>query len=182
MVIDKQTGQTPPTAAERMAVHDRKMGVEPTRPAAAPRAETEQSARPAPTAQKTAPPAATAKRSKQPWSQPPTDRPVMKSEAAPARIPGRAAPQAGGTRKTIVTGNWWDAKGPRTIELGPQGQAELTGGLLTLFFAIVIAAIIALFIEPLLLFVTALLLFQFGGKILGPMGARLIDKALAEKG
>src|SRR3546814_5315780 len=47
--------------------------------------------------------------------------------ADPARIAGRAAPQAGG-RKTIVTAKWWDAKGPRTIELGAKGQAELTGG------------------------------------------------------
>src|SRR3546814_15393965 len=45
--------------------------------------------------------------------------------ADPARIAGRAAPQAGG-RKTIVTAKWWDAKGPRTIELGAKGQAELT--------------------------------------------------------
>ena len=34
MVIDKETGQTPPTAAERMDMHDRKMGVEQIRPAA----------------------------------------------------------------------------------------------------------------------------------------------------
>lgn len=191
VVIDKQTGQTPPTAAERMAVHDRKTGVEPIRPAkpgaaadmsAAARTESGLSARPAPTQQKAAPTAATARPGKQPWSQPPTDRPALKSGPAPARVASRPAPQTGGARKTIVTGKWWDAKGPRTIELGQQGQAELTGGFLTLFFAIVIAAIIALFIEPLLLFVAAFLLFRFGGRILGPIGARLVDKALAEKG
>eukprot|EP01034_Spumella_vulgaris_P013362 gene13362-17041_t len=33
VVIDTQTGQTPPTAAERMDNHDRALGVEPIRPA-----------------------------------------------------------------------------------------------------------------------------------------------------
>ena len=34
MVIDCETGQIPPTAAERMNAHDRRMGAEPNRPAA----------------------------------------------------------------------------------------------------------------------------------------------------
>ena len=55
-----------------------------------------------------------------------------------------------GAGKTIVTSKWWDAKGPRTIELGPKGQAELTGGFMLLFVGFVIAAIVALFLEPLL--------------------------------
>ena len=190
VVIDKQTGQTPPTAAERMDVHDRKMGVEPIRPAkpsvsadmsAAARTESGLSARPAPTQQKAASVAA-ARPVKQPWSQPPTDPAVLKSEPGPARTPGRPAPQTGGTRETIVTGKWWDSKGPRTIELGPKGQAKLSGGFVTLFVVALIAAIIALVIEPLLLFVAAFLLFRFGGRILGPIGASLVDKALGEKG
>src|SRR3546814_10425355 len=61
VVIDRETGRTPPTAAERMDLHDRKKGVEPIRPAktaanpgpapdnsAAARAEQGMSARPAP--------------------------------------------------------------------------------------------------------------------------------------
>jgi len=199
VVIDKETGQTPPTAAERMDLHDRNLGVEPIRPAktsAAPdmstaaRAESGLSARPAPTQQVAAAnsgrdrvAAAVAERSKQPWKNPqPNDRPALKSNPEPARIPNRPAPQAGGTRKTIVTGKWWDAKGPRTIELGPKGQAELSGGFMFLFFGIVIAAIVVGFIEPLLLLAGAFVLFRFGGNLLGPIGAAIIDKALAEKG
>ena len=34
VVIDCETGQIPPTAAERMNAHDRRMGAEPNRPAA----------------------------------------------------------------------------------------------------------------------------------------------------
>jgi len=207
VVIDKETGQTPPTAAERMDLHNRKMGVEPIRPAKAPaktgaapdmstaaRAESGLSARPAPTQQVAAPgtaansgkdrvAAAVVERSKRPWKNPqPNDRPELKSNPESARIASRPAPQAGSTRKTIVTGKWWDAKGPRTIELGPKGQAELTGGFMFLFFGIVIAAIVAAFVEPLILFVGAFVLFRFGGNVLGPIGAGIIDKAIAEKG
>ena len=58
----------------------------------------------------------------------------------------------------------------------------LSGGFLTLFVVAVIAAIVALFIQPLLLFVGAFLLFRFGSNILGPLGAGIVDKAIAEKG
>ncbi|HWV61477.1 MAG TPA: hypothetical protein VN034_12515, partial [Sphingopyxis sp.] len=34
VVIDRETGRTPPTAAERMDAHDRRMDVEANRPAA----------------------------------------------------------------------------------------------------------------------------------------------------
>lgn len=205
VVIDKETGQTPLSAAERMDLHDRKMGVEPIRPAktaaktspapdmsAAARAESGLSARPALAQQKAIPAAAAngrdriaaavAERNKRPWNHPqPADRPAPAVGPAPARIASRAAPQAG-DRKTIVTAKWWDAKGPRTIELGAKGQAELTGGFMVLFFGLVIAAIIAAFVEPLILFVGAFILFRFGGNLLGPIGAGIIDKALAEKG
>lgn len=204
MVIDKETGQTPPTAAERMDIHDRKMGVEPIRPAkpsaapdmsAAARAESGLSARPAPTRKTPAPvatlaaensgkgriAAAIAERNKRPWNPTPNDRPAPRASSAPAQI-ASSRPLQAGARKTIVTGKWWDGKGPRTIELGPKGQQVLSGGFVTLFVALVIAAIIALFIEPLLLFVGAFLLFRFGGNILGPIGAGFVDKALAEKG
>ena len=191
VVIDKQTGQTPPTAAERMAVHDRKTSAEPIQPAktgaaanisAAARTEAGLSARPAPTQRQATPVTTTARPGKQPWSQPPTDRPALKSDPAPTRTPSRPAPQTGGARKMIVTGKWWDSKGPRTIELGPQGQAKLSSGFVTLFIVALFAATVTLIVEPLLLFVAAFLLFRFGGKILGPIGASLVDKALAEKG
>jgi hypothetical protein len=206
VVIDKETGQTPLSAAERMDLHDRKMGVEPIRPAntpvktgaapdmsAAARAESGLSARPAPAQQKAMPGVAAnsgrdrmaaviAGSNKRPWNHPqPNDRPTPAANPAPARIAGRAAPQVG-DRKTIVTAKWWDAKGPRTIELGAKGQAELTGGFMFLFFGLVIAAIVAAFVEPLILFVGAFVLFRFGGNVLGPIGAGIIDKALAEKG
>ncbi|MFZ5726866.1 MAG: hypothetical protein ACOY4C_10655 [Pseudomonadota bacterium] len=203
VVIDRETGETPPTAAERMAEHDRQLGVEPIRPAkarvapdtsAAARVESGLSARPAPMQEPAAWPekvtdgrgrlaAAIAERNKRPWNNPaPDDRPIPQAAPTPARIVSRPAPHVGGARKTIVTGKWWDAKGPRTVELGPRGQAELTGGFLFLFFGVVIAAIVALFIAPVLLFVGAFLLFRFGEKVLAPIGAGIIDKAIAEKG
>ena len=207
VVIDRETGRTPPTAAERMDLHDRKTEVEPTRPAktaakpgtapdmsAAARAESGLSARPAPAQKKGAASAKMAAdgkdrivavhagRNKRPWNLPqPNDRPAPAANPAPARIAGRAAPQAG-DRKTIVTAKWWDAKGPRTIELGAKGQAELTGGFMVLFFGLVIAAIVAAFVEPLILFIGAFVLFRFGSNVLGPVGAGIVDKALAEKG
>ena len=202
VVIDKQTGQTPPSAAERMALYDRSMGVEPIRPervsaapdmSAAARAESGLSARPAPTQNRAASDsgkarvaAAVAERNKRPWTAPQSDRPALKANTPPARMPARAAPQSGVLKtaalKTIVTGKWWDAKGPRTIELGPKGQQKLSGGFITLFFVVVVAAIAALFIAPALLLVGGFLLFRFGNKILGPIGAGIVDKAIAEKG
>lgn len=205
VVIDKETGQVPLSAAERMDLHDRKLGVEPIRPertssasapdiSAAARAESGLSARPAPAQQATRPAAgpsasgkdrvaaAVAERNKRPWNPAPNDRPALKSEPAPARIASRPAPQAGGGRKTIVTGKWWDSKGPRTIELGPKGQQVLSSGFVTLFIVALIAAVVAFFIEPLLLFGGAFVLFRFGGNVLGPIGAGLVDKAVAEKG
>lgn len=199
VVIDKETGQVPLTAAERMEIHDRQLGVERVRPertsqapdlSAAARAESGLSARPAPNQPPVPNPAparprvaaATAEPGKRPWATGPNDRPATKSDtaSAPARIPGRAPPQSGG-RKTIVTGKWWDAKGPRTIELGPKGQQTLSGGFVTLFFVLLTAAIVALIIQPILLFVGAFLLFRFGSNILGPVGAGFVDKAIAER-
>ena len=187
VVIDRETGQTPPTAAERMDAHDRRMGVAPNRPtarAAPARAETILDlAEAAPAPERTAPrppndgkaAAAPAMNRKQPWGQ-------KAKGASPAIIPQRrqSRPQAG-DRKTIVTAKWWDSKGPRTIELGSKGQAELTGGFMFLFFGVVIAAIVVAFIAPLLLFAGAFLLFRFGGNLLGPIGAAIVDKALAER-
>jgi hypothetical protein len=200
VVIDKETGTTPLSAAERMDLHDRSLGVAPTRPAkpdaapdmsAAARAESGLSARPAPARQSAAPaPAdggktrmatAITERSPRPWKQP-DDRPALKAACASAPSAGRPAPAAGGGGKTIVTGKWWDAKGPRTITLGPSGQAELSGGVIALFFMAAVAAIVIGFISLPLLFVGSFLLMRFGGRILAPVGARIIDKAMAEKG
>lgn len=187
VVIDRETGQTPPTAAERMDMHDRKAGVEPIRPASRqvppePAAPTVTAAAP-PQRNPPRPPndrmatAVAELNRKRPWQ----ESPRSTAQPTPARHPQRPRPQAGG-RKTIVTGKWWDSKGPRTIELGPKGQTELTGGFMALVFGLVIAAIIAFFVEPLLLFIGAFVLFRFGGNFLAPIGARIIDKALAETG
>jgi hypothetical protein len=45
-----------------------------------------------------------------------------------------------------------------------------------------VAAIVIGFISLPLLFVGSFLLMRFGGRILAPVGARIIDKAMAEKG
>lgn len=179
MVIDSETGQTPLSAAQRMDLHDRKMGVEPirsARTAAAP-----ENPPPAPAAPRAAnrpvASAAAERHRQQPGGDKPTGQPPT------VRIPPQptARSQTGG-RKTIVTAKWWDAKGPRTIELGQQGQGELTGGFMMLFFGTLIAAIIMAFVEPLILFVAVFALFRFGGHVIGPIGAQIVDKALAEKG
>ncbi|HEY0595458.1 hypothetical protein [Sphingopyxis sp.] len=195
VVIDTETGQTPPTAAERMDLHDRKMGVEPIRPAARqakPVAATIVEATPQretprpPNARMAA--AVAEMNRKQPWNQKakttaqPNHRPAPAANSAPARGTSRPTPQTGGSRKTIVTGKWWDSKGPRTIELGPKGQQVLNSSIVTLLFVVAIAAIVALFVEPVVFFIGGFLLFRFGGSILGPVGAGIIDKALAEKG
>lgn len=195
MVIDRTTGQTPLSAAERMDQHDRAMGVEPIRPersrapvpssAPAPRAET----RPAPPSAgdrgSASMAAAVAVRNKRPWSNAPTNRdrppPAPTAAPAPARINERPAPRRGGARKAIVTAKWWDSKGPRTIELGPKGQSALGGGFVAIVIGALIAAVVLLMIEPVIFFITGFLLFRFGSGVLGPIGAGIVDKALAER-
>lgn len=189
MVIDRETGLTPLSAAERMDLYDRKMGIEPMRPVArepapeaAPAAKTPPTRTPPPTARpgNRMEAAVAAMNRKQPWEDKPKAAAAPPPPRIPARSPSSTAAAAGG-RKTIVTGKWWDAKGPRTIELGPKGQQVLSGGFVTLLLVMVIAAVVALFIEPLLLFVGAFVLFRFGGNFLGPIGAGIVDKALAER-
>jgi len=192
VVIDRDTGQTPLSAAERMADHDRRMGHEPNRPV-----EREKVPAPTPTAatpasrSMEAPPAndrmaaaVAGMNRKQPWKTTAAPKPSSAAKPEPARIAQRQQPSAGAPargRKTVVTGKWWDSKGPRTIELGPKGQQTLSGGFITLFFVALIAAIVTLFIAPILFFIVAFLLFRFGGQVLGPIGAGIVDKALAER-
>lgn len=137
----------------------------------------EQEDRPRPAANSA--PARTA--SRQDWADDQADRPRPGAQSAPARIADRPAPQAGGNRQTIVTGKWWDAKGPRSITLGPKGQAQIRSGFVLPFLVLVAAATVILFIEPLLLLFGAFVLLRFGNRILAPMGASIIDKAVAER-
>ncbi|UKK82926.1 hypothetical protein L7H23_10120 [Sphingopyxis sp. BSN-002] len=192
VVIDRDTGQTPPSAAERMAEYDRRMGNERAQPTGRvtvvePEAAPTPIEPAAPMRPETRPPnprmaAAVAEMNrKRPWKEPAR---ASAAKPEPARIAQRPQPKAqasAGGRKTIVTGKWWDSKGPRTIELGPKGQQTLSGGFVTLFFVALIAAIVALLIAPVILFVVGFLLFRFGGNILGPIGAGIVDKALAER-
>ena len=204
VVVDRETGKTPPSAAERMAEHDRRRGYEIERPPL-PEPVSEALVEPAPPPKKIAAPAASVRAAKReadaaaqkrqaamrgdskrnPWSgQPPRKQPEPTpkpdSDSTRARIASRpAAPSPG--RKTIVTGKWWDEKGPRTIELGPKGQQVLSGGFVTLALVAAVFAISLLLIQPLLLFIVAFLAFQFGGKAIAPLGASIVDKALAER-
>lgn len=189
-MIDTETGQTPPTAAERMDAHDRKLGIEQVRPArlggtstisAKARAESGLpesglSARPAPSAEP----------KRRPWASAatPTGQPAAKSDtmrSARRPVPQSPVPQSKDGPKNIVTGKWWDAKGPRKIALGPKGQQVLNGGFVTMFAVAAIITVALLILQPVLMFVGAFLLFRFGGAIIGPFGAALIDKALAER-
>lgn len=185
VVIDRDTGQIPPTAAERMAEHDRRMGNEPLRPApraasAAPPPAKTIAASPLKTSGRVAAALAEQKR-KQPWQDQP-QRPRAAAKPPRAVSPPAAKATTGGGRETIVTGKWWDAKGPRTIELGPRGRQKLTGGFVTLFLIAAMAATMLLLISPVALFVAAFVLFRWGGAIIGSIGAGMVDKALAEKG
>lgn len=182
VIVDRTTGKTPPSAAERMAEHDRRMRLvaeasrlEPIAPAPAAMLPDDPTPTPVP-----APARLAASPAKQPWkgiqrtlAPPPT--------SAPARIRERPQPGAGGARKSFTTGKWWDAKGPRTVALGSAGQADLTGGFMALLFGLVIAAIVAAFVALPLLFVGGFLLIRFGDRIVAPIGARIIDKALAAR-
>ncbi|ALH82751.1 hypothetical protein [Sphingopyxis macrogoltabida] len=190
VVIDRETGLTPLSAAERMDLYDRKMGIEPMRPVArepapeaAPAAKTPPTRTPPPTARpgNRMEAAVAAMNRKQPWEDKPKAAAAPPPPRIPARSPSSTAAAAGG-RKTIVTGKWWDAKGPRTIELGEKGQQALTGGFVTIAVVFIIASIVALFNAPVIFFVGVFLLFRFGSNILGPIGAGIIDKAIAEKG
>ena len=187
MVIDRDTGTIPPSAAERMAEYDRRMGNETIRTASHPvpdGARGDQATPAIDEGKKPGPPppshkAAARNARPQPWKEPHA-KPVAPAARASMGPRPNPAPQVGG-RKTIVTGKWWDAKGPRTIELGPKGQQTLSGGFVTLFFAVLIVAIVTLFIAPIVLFIGAFLAFRFGGRILGPIGAGIVDKAVAER-
>lgn len=195
VVIDRTTGQIPLSAAERMDQHDRAMGVEPIRPersrtpasaaTPAPRADTRPTAPQAGERGNASMAAAVAERNKRPWSNGPANRdrpaPAPTTAPAPARINERPAPPRGGARKTIVTGKWWDSKGPRTIELGPKGQSALSGGFVAIVIGALIAAVVLLMIEPVIFFITGFLFFRFGSGVLGPIGAGIVDKALAER-
>lgn len=193
VVIDRTTGQTPLSAAERMDQHDRAMGVEPIRPersrapapaaTLAPRADTRAAPPPAGRRGNASMAAAVAARNKRPWSGAPTNRdsPAPAPAPAPPRINERPAPSRRGARKTIVTAKWWDSKGPRTIELGPKGQSALSGGFVAVVIGALIAAVVLLMIEPVIFFIAGFLLFRFGGGVLGPIGAGIVDKALAER-
>ena len=209
VVIDRDTGSTPPSAAERMAEHDRRMGHDQVRSAPRDIHEDAPAGPPKPAAAKpaAAKPAApalipsdrmaasvAAMNDRRPWAgsaKPAAPKPSAPQPAAPrpdaaAIAPQRPRPTDAGTsasygRKTIVTGKWWDAKGPRAIELGAKGQQVLSGGFVTLFFITVAAAIVLLLVSPVVLFFAAFLIFRFGGRILGPIGAGIVDKAIAER-
>lgn len=188
VVIDRESGTTPPTAAERMAAHDRARGIEPIRPvqkepsvavaaaaaaATAPEAlDTHRS-----TAKDNRPAAAPAR---SPWSGKGAKAGIaLRPPANPA--PVTRTPRPAGNRQIIVTGKWWDEKGPRTIELGPLGQTQLRNGLLALFAVLVGGIFLTLLIAPVLLLLYGFLLFRFGRNLFAPIGAKLIDKALAEQ-
>lgn len=186
VIVDRTTGKTPPSAAERMAEHDRRMGLaapnrpEPSTPAPAAKIPDNPTPAPAPATARRA----SAGAAKRPWGsgqRMPVSPPTPSLNPAPARIRERPQPRASGDRKSFTTRKWWDAKGPRTVAVGPAGQAELTGGFMMLVFGLAIAAIVAAFVALPLLFVGGFLLIRFGDRIVAPIGARIIDKALAAR-
>jgi hypothetical protein len=201
-VIDALTGARPPSAAERMAAHDAAHGhaalrydrlVEDAEEAAKAQP---QSAKPTPppairpaAAAPSDPIRATLAKRSNPWGDKnDRSRPQLAAQSVaeaearprPGSASGRPAPAT--TRRagkdSIVTGKWWDAKGPRTITLGQRGRSKLSSGIMTsLAIAMAIFIVLAI-IQPALLLVAGFALFRFGGTFIGPIGARLLDEAI----
>lgn len=199
-VIDLETGTRPASAAERMAAHDAAHGhaalrydrlaeIEET-PSTAPPSETAPSPA-APRPPKDAIRAAIAKRGN-PWGGANGGRAQLgaqsQSEERARPSPGarqaeaRPVPQSnaarGGNRLPMVTGKWWDSKGPRTISLGAAGQAKLQSSFIAATVIAFFAIIAMIVVQPALLLVAGFALFRFGGPIIGPIGAWLIDDAI----
>jgi hypothetical protein len=196
-VIDSETGARPASAAERMAAHDAAHGHAALRYDRL--AETDLksvSATPPPLPTPALIPtdairAAIAKRAN-PWSGNNGGRAQLgaqsQSEAQARPSPGdnqasaRPAPQSHASRdkgrRPMVTGKWWDSKGPRTLDLGEAGRAKLSEGFITAAVVAFFAIIAMVVVQPALLLVAAFALFRFGGAIIGPIGARLIDAAI----
>lgn len=195
-VIDGETGERPQSAAERMAAHDAAHGhaalrfdrleeagdgIVGTAPVPPP------AARPVPTDPIRA---ALAKRSN-PWggdggraqlgAQSQSEeraRPSPNSDSASSRPAPRATGLGSGKRQRFVTGKWWDSNGPRTVDLGDKGRAKLSGNFMTALIVAFFVVVAMIIVQPALLLVAGFALFRFGGTIIGPIGAWLIDDAL----
>jgi hypothetical protein len=201
-VIDVLTGARPPSAAERMAAHDAEHGhaalrydrLTETTEEAAKAAPQPAKPAPVPAARQAAPApndtirAALAKRDN-PWgSKNDRARPQLAAQSVaeaearprPGGASGRPAPAS--TRRagknSIVTGKWWDAKGPRTITLGERGRSKLSSSIMTLIAIGMAIFIVLAIIQPIMLFVAGFVLFRFGGTFIGPIGARVLDEAI----
>jgi hypothetical protein len=202
-VIDLETGTRPASAAERMAAHDAAHGhaalrydrLEEEAPAPPPAMA---SGTPAPTAQPrpTDPIRAALARRANPWGGNDGARAELgaqsQSEARARPAPDMARPNVPAERRAerarnaerqpFVTGKWWDSKGPRTISLGAAGQAKLQSSFVTAAVIAFFAIIAMIVVQPALLLVAAFALFRFGGTIVGPIGAWLIDDAIKADG
>jgi hypothetical protein len=196
-VIDSETGARPASAAERMAAHDAAHGHAALRYDRLAETDAAPVAAPPPPPPAPAPiptdaiRAAIAKRAN-PWSGNNGGRAQLgaqsQSEAQARPSPGgnqasaRPAPLARRSRdeghQPMVTGKWWDSKGPRTVDLGQAGRAKLSEGFITATVIAFFAIIAMVVVQPALLLVAAFALFRFGGTIIGPLGAWLIDAAI----
>lgn len=195
-VIDSETGGRPATAAERMAAHDAAHGHAALRfdrladmdePAAAPPEPSlppEPAARPVPTdairaaiAQRVNPWGGRAQLGAQSQSEE-RARPSPGVDQGSARPGPHARARRDKGRQPVNTSKWWDSKGPRTLDLGQAGRARLSSSLMTAFVISIFVMVAVFVIQPVLLLVAGFALFRFGGTIIGPIGARLIDEAI----
>lgn len=191
-VIDTATGERPQSAAERMAAHDAAHGHAALR---FDRAEelllsaAKQVEKPAPPSTNpipTDPIRARLEATPGPWQ--------AKGEARPpkAKQQSRPEPRRTGTSMgtgqssdkatPFVTGKWWDSKGPRAVTLNDAGRKKLANGAMSIVMVGFFIAVMMLFIQPVLLLITAFALFRFGGTFIGPIGAGLIDAAIKADG
>lgn len=195
LVVDRITGETPPTAAERMAEHDRRMGVEAVRPEL-PESVALETLVPAPPPRtvavpKAARPAARSVAQGRPSSRGPWGKAERKVDvpasfaAATAKASGashaQARPAAGmaGVGQPITTSPTWDARGPRTVHLGAHGRATLESLALVLLVGLALFITFAVIAAPFLLIGAAFVFFRGGREAIAKLGAMVLDKAIA---
>lgn len=194
-MVDRITGETPPTAAERMAEHDRRMGVEAVRPEL-PESVALETLVPAPPPRTVAVPSAARPgagpavqgrpSSRGPWGKGDqkaaapaslASRPVKASGASHPQ--GRPAAGMSGAGLAVATSRTWDARGPRTIRLGAHGKAKLESLALLLFVGLALFIAFSVIAAPFLLVGAAVFFFRGGRELISKLGAAIIDKAIA---
>ena len=185
-IIDRETGERPQSAAERMAAHDAAHGHAALRYDRLEESQAEAPPQPSPLPPQPAPPSDPIRQRLQqkssPWQASGEARPPRAKRLAQPDGQRAAQRPANLVKGSFITNQWWDNKGPRTVTLREKGRAKLGGSLMTALIIGFFVMIALMVIQPALLLVAAFALFRFGGTIIGPVGAWLIDDAIKADG